>query len=227
MTEKPHYTGHRQRLREKFLKSGKDALADYELLELILYGAKPRGDTKPLAKELIKKFGSLAGVIKADINELNKIKGLGEAGITTIKLHKAVAVELLKNEIKEEKDILSSWKSLLNYCKIAIQDEKKEEFRILFLNKQNELIADEIQQFGTIDHVMVYPREVVKRALELCSSAIIMVHNHPSGNPTPSQSDMTMTVKIKSALLAVDIKLHDHLILGGDEHYSFSSYGIL
>src|SRR5258707_7886886 len=175
----PHYLGHRERLRQRFLQGGSDALHDYEMLELILFRAIPRRDVKPLAKQLIEKFGSFAEVIAAPIERLKEIDGLGEAAITDLKIVQAAANRLLRGEVKK-RHVLSSWSSVLDYCRTAMAFESKEHFRILFLDKGNHLIADEQHQTGTVDHTPVYPREVVKRALELSATAVILVHNHPT-----------------------------------------------
>ena len=182
----PHYHGHRERLRERFRKAGADALTDYELLELVLFRALPRRDVKPLAKALIATFGSFAEVIAAPAARLAEVKGLGEAAITELKIVEAAASRLARGEV-QKRPVLSSWTAVLDYCRTAQAFAEKEQFRVLFLDKRNQLIADEVQQTGTVDHTPVYPREVVKRALELSATAIILVHNHPSGDPTPSQ----------------------------------------
>jgi DNA repair protein RadC len=188
----PHYLGHRERLRERFLQGGSDALHDYEMLELILFRAIPRRDVKPLAKELLKKFGSLAEVIAAPVGRLKEVGGLGEAAITDLKIVHAAATQLTRGAV-QQRQVLSSWSNVLDYCRAAMGFESKEHFRILFLDKGNHLIADEQHQTGTVDHTPVYPREVVKRALELSATAVILVHNHPSGDPTPSRADIEMT----------------------------------
>jgi DNA repair protein RadC len=218
--------GHRQRLRERFLKGGADALADYELLEMVLFAAHPRGDVKPLAKKLIAHFGSFAKVIQAPITEYSKIDGVGEASIGALKVAEATAGRLL-NEQAKKGNIIGSWTALLDYCKLKMAQEKVEQFRILFLNQKNELIADEVQQIGTINHTPVYPREVIKRALELSASSIILAHNHPSGDPTPSAADIDITKQIVEAGRALGIAIHDHLIIGKFGHYSFKSNGLL
>ncbi|MBT4043638.1 MAG: DNA repair protein RadC, partial [Rhodospirillaceae bacterium] len=195
--KKPHYHGHRQRLRERFLKGGPDSLPGYELLELILFGALRQGDVKPLAKRLIDQFGSLAAVFSAEISALENA-GLGETTIATLKATQAAALHLSRAQLLEE-PILSSWQALLDYCRAAMGHDRTEAFRILFLDRRNRLIKDEVQQRGTVDHTPVYPREVVKRALELGATALILVHNHPSGDATPSQADIEMTKKIAAA----------------------------
>ena len=226
ITTKPHYSGHRERLRERFRKGGSDALPDYELLELILFRALPRRDTKPLAKSLIERFGSFAEVVSANPERLKEIKGIGENVVTEIKLVHAAALRLSQGEIMQ-RHALSSWSLLIDYCRSSMAFNEKEQFRILFLDKKNILIADEVQQEGTVDHTPVYTREVVKRALELAASSIILVHNHPSGDPTPSQPDIIMTQKIIEAAEKLNIKIHDHIIVGKQGHASFRGLGLI
>ncbi len=225
-TGKPHFSGHRDRLRERFRKGGSDALPDYELLELILFRALPRRDTKPLAKSLIERFGSFAEVISANPERLSEIKGIGQNVITELKLIHASALRLSQGEIMQ-KPAMSSWSALIDYCRASMAFNEKEQFRILFLDKKNVLIADEIQQEGTVDHTPVYTREVVKRALELAASGIILVHNHPSGDPTPSRPDIDMTRKIIEAAEKLNIKIHDHIIVGKQGHSSFRGLGLI
>ena len=213
----PHYHGHRDRLRERFRAGGPDALPDYELLELVLFSAVPRGDMKPLAKELIAKFGSFAEVIHAPEARLAEVKGVGDAIITEIKLIAAGASRIAKGELKQ-RPVLSSGGAVIDYCRAAMAFAEKEQFRILFLDKKNQLIADEVQQTGTVDHTPVYPREVVKRALELSATAIILVHNHPSGDPTPSNADVQMTKQIVDIAKPLGISIHDHIIVGRNGH---------
>jgi DNA repair protein RadC len=215
----PHYHGHRERLRERFLKGGNDALADYELLELVLFRAIQRRDLKPLAKELLKQFGSFAEVVSAPIGRLKSIKGLGDAAITELKIVEAAAHQLARGQVRE-RPALSSWSSVLDYCRTAMAFADKEQFRVLFLDKRNRLIADEMQQRGTVDHTPVYPREVVKRALELSATAVILVHNHPGGDPTPSRADIEMTKQIVEIARGLGIEVHDHIIVGRDGHAS-------
>jgi DNA repair protein RadC len=215
----PHYHGHRQRLRDRFREAGPDALSDYELLEAVLFRALPRRDVKPLAKSLISVFGSFAEVISAPVARLAEIKGMGEASITELKIVQAAAARLLRGEVKK-RPALSSWSAVLDYCRSAQAFADKEQFRILFLDKRNQLIADEVQQTGTVDHTPVYPREVVKRALELSATAIILVHNHPSGDPTPSQADVQMTQQIIAVAAPLGIAVHDHIIVGKEGHAS-------
>jgi DNA repair protein RadC len=215
----PHYHGHRERLRERFLRGGNDALADYELLELVLFRAIQRRDLKPLAKELLKQFGSFAEVVSAPIGRLKSIKGLGDAAITELKIAEAAAHQLARGQVRE-RPALSSWSSVLDYCRTAMAFADKEQFRVLFLDKRNRFIADEMQQRGTVDHTPVYPREVVKRALELSATAVILVHNHPGGDPTPSRADIEMTKQIVEIARGLGIEVHDHIIVGRDGHAS-------
>lgn len=223
---KAGYHGHRGRLRTRFLDVGPDALADYELLELLLFTALPRKDTKPIAKNLIDEFGSFAEVIAADKDKLLAVDGLGESAVASLKAVQAGASRLLRADITDQ-PIISSWQALIDYCTALMAFEETEQFRILFLDKKNTLIADEVQQKGTVDHTPVYPREVVKRALALNATAIIMVHNHPSGNPSPSRPDIEMTKKVKEALDAVGLVLHDHVVIGRGQHVSFKQDGLL
>lgn len=215
----PSYFGHRSRLRERFRSGGPDAIPDYELLELVLFRAVPRRDTKELAKRLIARFGSFAEVINAPDNRLAEVTGVGEAVITELKIVRAAALRLMRGEILR-KPALSSWDQVIQYCRAAMGFEAREQFRILFLDKRNQLIADEVQQEGTVDHTPVYVREVVKRALELSATAIVLVHNHPSGDPTPSRADIDMTKQIVEAAKLMGITVHDHIIVGRDGHVS-------
>jgi DNA repair protein RadC len=224
-SETPHFHGHRQRLRERFLNAGPAALADYELLELLLFPALPRADVKPLAKALLDRFGGFAGVINADIADLRRVPGLGETSAIAIKAIQAAIQRVLRAEVIE-RPVLSSWQGVLDYCHASMAHGKIEEFRLLFLDRKNALIADEVQQKGTVDHTPVYPREVVKRALDLGASAIIMVHNHPSGDPTPSKADIEMTREVAKALAVLGISLHDHLIVGRRGHASLRGLGL-
>jgi DNA repair protein RadC len=224
--DKPHYLGHRQRLRARFLEGGADALPDYELLELLLFQAKPRGDVKPLAKALISRFKSFAGVMAAAPDELASVDGVGEASVVTIKTVQAAALRMAKQELID-RPVINSWKKLLDYCHAAMAYEKVEQFRLLFLDGKNALIADEVQQKGTVNHTPVYVREVVKRALELGASAIVMVHNHPSGDPSPSKDDIAMTKEVAAAADKLGIALHDHLIIGRKGHASLKSMGLI
>jgi DNA repair protein RadC len=224
--EKPHHTGHRKRLRQRFLKGGADALADYEMLELVLFLANPRQDVKPLAKNLLKRFGSYAEVISADPAALAEIPGVGETTIAALKTAQASALRLLRDEVLD-RPVLANWNKLLDYCRASMAFDQTERFRVLFLNRKNVLIADEVQQKGTIDHTPVYPREIVKRALELNATAIIMVHNHPSGDAEPSKTDIDMTKEVRAACEKLSIILHDHIIVSKSGSRSFKSMGLL
>ena len=224
--DSPHYTGHRARLRERFLKAGGDALADYELLELILFRASPRRDVKPLAKTLLQKFGSFADTLAASPGRLAEVAGLGESAIAELKMIQAAALRLAQAQILN-RPAIGSWQALLDYCTASMATHPTEQFRILFLDRKNVLIADEIQQKGTVDHTPVYPREVVKRALELGASTIILVHNHPSGDVTPSRADIEMTKLVVKAGEGVGIKVHDHLIIGRQAHASFKTLRLI
>jgi DNA repair protein RadC len=221
-----HRSGHRQRLRDRFLRAGREALQDYELLELILFRSIPQRDIKPLAKNLITHFGSLAEVIGAPYQRLIQVHGLGEQTALDIKILEAAAHELAKGAITK-REILSSWTAVIDYCRASMAFSEVELFRILFLDKRNGLIADEIQQSGTVDHTPVYPREVVRRALELNASALILVHNHPSGDPTPSQSDIKMTREIAGIAKPLGVLLHDHIIVGRNGHASLKGLGLV
>jgi DNA repair protein RadC len=222
----PLHAGHRQRLRDRFRKGGADALPDYELLELILFRALPRRDTKTLAKTLIARFGSFAEVVTAPEPRLKEIEGAGDAVVTELKLVRAAALRLMRSEIMQ-RPALSSWAQVLDYLRAAQGFEHREQFRILFLDKKNHLIADEVQQQGTIDHTPVYVREVVKRALELSATAIVLVHNHPSGDPTPSRADIDMTKQIVAAAKPLGVAVHDHVIVGRDGHASFRALKLI
>ena len=224
--DKPHYHGHRARLRAKFAEQGVDALADYELLELYLFNSIPRKDTKPLAKELIEKFGSFAEVIAAPTDRLTEVSGISDKIAIDLKLIKAAATKLGRETVMGA-PILSSWSALMDYCRSAMQFEPREQFRVLFLDKKNRLMADEIMGHGTVDRAPVYPREVIKRSLDLGATAIILAHNHPSGDPTPSQSDIDMTHKIIDAAQTIGIVVHDHIIIGRNDIVSFKTLGIL
>jgi len=226
MQVKKHYHEHRKRLRTRFLTDLGAGMADYELLELLLCQTIPRRDVKPLAKSLINDFGSLAGVIAADPKVLAKTPGLGETSVAGLKVVQQAAIRILRNEV-ENAPVLSSWDRLLDYCRAAMGREAVEQFRLLFLDNRNRLIADEVQQKGTVNHTPLYPREVVKRALELNASALIMVHNHPSGDPTPSIQDIEMTRAVRDALSQIDIRLHDHLIIAKSDHSSMRSDGLI
>ncbi|MDF3023640.1 MAG: repair RadC family protein [Alphaproteobacteria bacterium] len=226
ITPEISHDGHRDRLRGRFIRSGTGALEDYELLELALFSAIPRRDVKPLAKQLLVRFGSMCGVLGATVDDLQTVKGISENTAVFIKTIHALQLRTLSEEIKE-KPILTSWQKLIDYCHAAMAHEKREHFRVLFLNKKNQLIADEVQQVGTIDHVPVYPREVVKHALDLGATAMILVHNHPSGDPTPSDGDITMTRELVKAAKAMDVMVHDHIIIGKSGHTSFKAMGLM
>ena len=214
----PHYHGHRERLRARFMEAGAQALADYEMLELVLFRAVPRRDVKPLAKDLLLKFGSFAEVISASAERL-KQEGLGEAAVIELKVVQAAAQRLARGEVKK-RTAMSSGTAVIDYIRTAQAFAEKEQFRILFLDKKNQVIADEVQQEGTVDHTPVYPREVVKRALELSATALILVHNHPSGDPTPSQADVEMTRQVAQVARTLGIQVLDHVIVGKDGHAS-------
>lgn len=217
---------HRKRLRDRFMDGGANAVPDYEMLELVLFRAIPRQDVKPLARKLLDSFGSFNAVISAPADRLKAINGVGDAVICELKIIEAAAHRLAKTRVMT-RPVLSSWDALLDYCKVAMAYKETEQFRILFLDTKNTLIADEEQSQGTVNHVPVYPREVVKRALELNASAIIMVHNHPSGDPTPSRADIDMTEQVRTACATLSITLHDHLIIGKNRDLSFRSNGLL
>jgi len=216
----PHYAEHRERARERFREIGAENLRDYELLELILFQALPRRDTKPLAKALLDRFGSFSEVLAAPEARLLEVPGVGDTVVHALKLVKAAAQRFARDPLREL-PLLDSWKSVIDYCKAAMAYEPIEQFRILFLNKRNQLIADEVQQSGTVDHTPVYPREVVKRALQLSATAIVLVHNHPSGDPTPSSADIQMTKQVVDVAKPLGIVVHDHIIVGRNGHASF------
>jgi DNA repair protein RadC len=222
----PHFYGHRQRLRQRLIAGGPDNLPDYELLEVILFAGNPRGDTKPLAKALIDRFGGFAETLSADSEELLTVPGLGDAGVAALKAARKAALRLMKAELRE-RPVLGSWDRLIDYCTAHIAYGQVEEFHLLFLDRKNMLIAHERQQRGTIDHTPVYPREVVKRALELSASALILVHNHPSGDPTPSKADIAVTRDIVTAAKPLGVTVHDHVIIGRGSHTSLRDMGLL
>lgn len=224
--KKPHYHGHRDRLREKFRTKGEDSLADYEILELLLFRSIPRRDTKPLAKQLLAEFGSLAEILAAPYHRLSAVKGLGETVITDLKLVHTAANTMTAEKLRD-RTLLGSWSSVLDYCRTKMAFSEIEEFRILFLDKKNFLIADEKQQSGTIDHTPVYPREVAKRALELSSTAMLLVHNHPSGDPTPSTADIQMTKTLIDTLEPLGVTVHDHIIIARDGHASLKGMQLI
>ncbi|MGB3335542.1 MAG: DNA repair protein RadC [Devosia sp.] len=225
--EPDDHAGHRQRVRERFLKVGGDALEDYELLELALQLVIPRRDTKALAKTLLREFGSFSGVFNASQARLEKVEGLGATSVAHIKVIQAVAARFGRDRIDSEQPILASWSQLIDYCRSQMAFESIEQFRILFLDKKNRLIADEVQQTGTVDHTPVYPREVIKRSLELSATALILVHNHPSGDPSPSSADVRMTREISDIAKPLGITLHDHIIIGKSGHASLRGLKLL
>jgi DNA repair protein RadC len=224
--EVPHYHGHRERLRKRFNEHGATGLADYELLELLLFRAAPRRDVKPLAKALIARFGSFAEVLAAAPARLREIPGIGDAIVTELKLCEAAATRYARGAVSN-RPVLSSWAAVIEYCRAAMALAGVESFRILFLDKGNKLIADEEQQRGTVDHTPVYPREVVKRSLELSATAVILVHNHPSGDPTPSQADIRMTREIVALAKPLGITVHDHIIVGRNGHASLKGLALI
>ncbi len=217
--------GHRARLRARALSAGLEALPDYEALELYLFRIFPRGDTKPLAKALLLRFGSLSGALSASINDLKTVAGVGEAAALDLKLVHELALRMARETV-QKRTVISSWTALLAYVRVALQHETREQFRVLYLDKKNQLIADELMNRGTVDHAPVYPREVVRRALELSSSAIILVHNHPSGDPTPSRADIEITRQVVEAGKPLGIAVHDHLVVGRDGVASFKALGL-
>ena len=222
----PHFLGHRERLKDRFKDGGPLAMPDYELLEMVLFRAIRRGDTKPVAKQLLARFGTFAEVLSAEPERLMEVKGVGEAVATEIKIVHAAALRLARGQVIN-RPVLTSWTAILDYVRAAMAFSDIEQFRVLFLDKKNQLIADEVQQEGTVDHTPVYPREVVKRALELAASAIVLVHNHPSGDPTPSMADIDMTRKIIDAGQRLNVTVHDHVIIGRKGHVSLRSSGLL
>lgn len=222
----PHYHGHRERLRSRFRDVGAEALTDYELLEMILFRTIRRGDTKPVAKDLLAKFGAYSEVLSAPDHRLKEVKGVGDAVVDDLKLALASAKRFSREGLRE-RSVLSSWSAVIDYCRAAMAYSAIEEFRILFLDKKNALIADEIQQTGTVDHTPVYPRQIIKRCLELSASAVILVHNHPSGDPTPSRADITMTKQIVDIAQPLGITVHDHIIVARDGHASFRALDLI
>ncbi len=217
---------HRQRLRERFMQGGAAAMPDYELLELVLFRSIPRKDVKPLARVLLDQFGDFNRVLTAPIERLQDVKGIGDAVITDLKILEAAAHRMARAKVMQ-RHVMSGWDALLDYCHTTMAHRETEQFRVFYLDRKNVIIADEEQAKGTVDHVPVYPREVAKRALELNASALILVHNHPSGDPTPSQADIDMTQRIQNACTALGITLHDHLIIGKSTELSFRSDGYL
>lgn len=220
--EKSHHVGHRDRLRARFLNAP-DSLPDYELLELLLFMAIPRKDVKPIAKKLIDRFKNMNGVLNAPLNDLQAVEGVSHNSAIAIR---AAGLRLLQQNVMQ-RPVLTSWQRLLDYCEAAMANEATEHFRLIFLNKRNEVIADEVQQSGTVDHTPAYPREIVKRALELGATALIMAHNHPSGDPTPSDADIQMTKAVVNAAAPFDILVHDHLIISRNGTLSFKTEGLI
>ena len=214
------HKGHRERVRQRFLKAGGDTFEDYELLEMVLHMVIPLKDTKPLAKALLREFGSFSAVFSASHARLAKFPGLGPTTAANLKVIQSVAARFAREGINEDKPILASWSQLIDYCRSQMAFESVEQFRILFLDKKNRLIADEVQQVGTVDHTPVYPREVIRRSLELSATALILVHNHPSGDPSPSSADVRMTQEIADVAKPLGIVLHDHIIIGRSGHVS-------
>ncbi|MBW4093048.1 MAG: DNA repair protein RadC, partial [Proteobacteria bacterium] len=215
----PGAEGHRARMRARLLRAGPDAVADYELLEMALYIALPRRDTKALARALLARFGSFAATLAAPPNDLRAVDGMGEAGTATLKIVHAAALRLARAEVAE-RPVLANWERLMGYLNAVLAREQVEQFRVLFLDNRNRLLADEAQGRGTVNHTPVYPREVVRRALELQASALILVHNHPSGDPTPSAEDVAMTREVKAAAATLGLALHDHVVVGNGRWYS-------
>ncbi|MBE9603272.1 DNA repair protein RadC [Acetobacteraceae bacterium H6797] len=222
----PGPAGHRERMRERLLGTGPEALLDHEMLEMLLFLALPRRDTKPIARTLLARFGSFADVISAPAHSLREIPGLGDAGVAALKLAQGAALRLLRDEAAA-RPLLDNWEKLIAYLSAALAREQEEQARLLFLDGKNRLIADEVQARGTVNHAPVYPREVIRRSLELRATALILVHNHPSGDPRPSRADIEMTAEIKSAAALLDITLHDHLVIGRGRHFSFRREGLL
>ena len=218
--------GHRSRLRDRFLKGGSDALPDYELLELLLFQAVPRRDVKPLARALLDRFGGFAATVGAEPSRLRGVEGVGDSVVATLKIVEASMHRALRERVVG-RPAIGNWQALLDYCKASMQHIGTEQFRILFLDRKNVVIADEMQQSGTIDHTPVYPREVVRRALDLGATALILVHNHPSGDPTPSREDIDTTKKVVRAGQALGIAVHDHIVIGRHGHASFKSLNLI
>ena len=226
MADKPHFLGHRERLRRRFDEAGADALPDYEMLELLLCLALPRRDVKPLAKRLIERFGSVGGVLGAEKGALKEVEGVGDGVVHTLKLVEALGVRTLREAVIG-RPVIGTWQAVLDYCTARLGNSKTEHFRVLFLDSHNALIADEEQQHGTVDHVVLYPREVIKRALEHGASAVVLVHNHPSGNPSPSRADIELTKAVAKAGATLGVTVHDHLVIGRSRHVSFREAGLL
>lgn len=224
--KKPHHLGHRKRLREKFDQYGGESLHDYELLELLLFQVLPRFDVKPLSKTLIQEFEGLLGVFSASPHRLGQLPGVGPAVIHCLKLIHALMIKMHQLELRD-KIVLQSWQQVLDYCRISMEYSDKEKLRLFFLNQRNQLIRDEVQQVGTVNHTPFYPREIMKRALELGATALILAHNHPSGDPTPSSADIDLTLKLQKIGEELGVRLHDHVIVGKNRIASFKAMGIL
>ena len=226
MADKPHFHGHRARLRARFDEAGADGMPEYELLELLLFRALSRGDVKPLAKRLIERFGSIGGVLGAEREALKNVEGVGDIVIHTLKLAQALNERTLRETVTG-RPVIGSWEAVVDYCTAQLAHRTAEHFRVLFLDSRNALIKDEEQQQGTVDHVVLYPREVIKRALELGASAVILVHNHPSGDPSPSRADVELTKEIAKAGATMGVTVHDHLVIGRSRHVSLREAGLL
>jgi len=224
--EKPHYHDHRSRLRARFDEAGAAALADYELLELMLFRTIPRQDTKPLAKALLTKFGDLSAVLAAPVQRIAEVKGAGAAVAQDLKIVQAMLERAMRTPL-HQRPVISSWSQLVNYCRVALAHEPREQFRVLFLDAKNQLIADEVMNEGTVDHAPVYPREIARRALEVSAASVILVHNHPSGDPTPSQADIQMTRQVIEAARVFNLQVHDHLVVGREGTASFKALGLI
>lgn len=224
--DKPHYHDHRARLRQRFDEAGAGALADYELLELMLFRTIPRQDTKPLAKALLAKFGSLSAVLAAPVQRIAEVKGAGPSVAQDLKIAQAIMERASRADLAK-RTVITSWSQLVNYCRLSMAHEPREQFRVLFLDSKNQLIADEIMNEGTVDHAPVYPREVARRALELSAASLILVHNHPSGDPKPSAADLAITREIVAAAEVISVNVHDHLIIGRDGVASFKNLGLI
>lgn len=223
---KPHYHDHRARLRQRFDEAGADALADYELLELLLFRTIPRKDTKPLAKALLNAFGDLGAVLGAPPQWIAGVDGAGAAVAQDLAIIQAILERAAKAPLRQ-RTVISSWSQLVNYCRLSMAHAPREQFRVLFLDVKNQLLADEILNEGTIDHAPVYPREIARRALELSAAAIILAHNHPSGDPKPSAADVAVTREVIAAANAVGVKVHDHLVIGRAGVESFKGLGLI
>ena len=223
---KPHFHGHRKRMKEKFINTDPAAFSDYELIELLLFYAIPRRDVKPLAKELLSSFGSIGGLLGSDIDKIADIPGTNEGTCVLLKMLKELINRALAERVVQ-KNVISSWAALLDYLKYNMSDLKIEQFRVLFLNKKNVLIADEIMAMGTIDQTPVYPREIVKKSIYHEAGAIILVHNHPGGDTRPSSADIDLTTEIVKACATINVTVHDHVIVGSSGHYSFKSNMLL